>query len=227
MIFQRPKLIPPGGEKRVLMHSCCAPCSGDILQTLVESGLSVTVFFYNPNIHPRREYEIRKEENKKFCLKNGVPFVDADYDTRNWFAKTRGLEWEPERGARCTVCFDLRFEKTADFAVQNGFRVFTSSLGISRWKDMNQINACGVRSAERRGLIYWTYNWRKQGGSDRMIALAKKENFYQQQYCGCVYSLRDTNAHRVSRGRERIEIGKNYYGLPSEAPKTPFPLENP
>lgn len=210
----RVRLEPPDGERRVLLHSCCAPCSGEVIEAMTHSGLELTVFFYNPNIHPRREYLLRKEENIHFCKARGVPFVDADYDPKEWFERARGMEWEPERGIRCTMCFDLRFERTADYAVANGFRVFTSSLGLSRWKDMDQINACGVRAAARRtGLTYWTYNWRKGGGSDRMVEISKREGFYQQQYCGCVYSLRDTNARRERAGRPKVRIGETFYSL--------------
>ena len=147
-----------------------------------------------------------------------MPFVDADYDTVNWFKRARGMEHEPERGIRCTMCFDMRFERTALYAHENGFPVITSSLGISRWKDMNQINGSGERAASHYpDLSYWTFNWRKGGGAARMIDISKREQFYQQEYCGCVYSLRDTNAHRVSQGRPEIEIGKLFYGLDEQA----------
>ena len=209
----RPKLEAPGGASRVLLHSCCAPCEGEVLETLLESSVQPTVFFYNPNIHPKREYELRKSEDKKFCDKVGVEHVDADYDIRNWFERVKGLEWEPERGARCTECFDMRFERTALYAHEHGFSVFSSSLGISRWKNMIQINGCGERAAARYGdLVYWTYNWRKAGGSQRMIEISKREKFYQQEYCGCVFSLRDTNKWRKAKGRKEIAIGETFYG---------------
>ena len=211
--FQRPVLTPPGGEKKVLLHSCCAPCSGEVMEAMLASGVEYTIFFYNPNIHPEREYLLRKDENIRFAEKHGVPFVDADYDTDNWFARAKGMEWEPEKGARCTMCFDMRFERTALYAHENGFAVMTSSLGISRWKDMNQINASGRRATARyEGLSYWDYNWRKGGGADRMIDISKREEFYQQEYCGCVYSFRDTNRKRREAGRAPVEIGKLYYG---------------
>ena len=179
---------------------------------MLESGITPTVFFYNPNIHPKKEYEIRKSEDKKFCEKVGVRHIDVDYDVRNWFDRVKGLEWEPERGARCTTCFDMRFERTALHAHENGFSVYTSSLGISRWKNMAQINGCGERAAQRyQDLFYWTYNWRKSGGSQRMIEISKKEKFYQQEYCGCIFSLRDTNKWRTAQGRKKVVTGKNFY----------------
>jgi predicted adenine nucleotide alpha hydrolase (AANH) superfamily ATPase len=206
-------LDPPGGHRKVLLHSCCAPCSGEVMEAMLASGIDYTIFFYNPNIHPLREYELRKSENIRFAEKFGVPFVDADYDKDNWFARAKGMEWEPERGARCTMCFDMRFERTALYAHEHGFPVITSSLGISRWKDMDQINGCGRRAVARYPeMAYWEYNWRKKGGSARMIDISKRENFYQQEYCGCVYSLRDTNVSRRERGKEPIKLGVKFYG---------------
>ena len=210
--FKRQPIPLPNGQNKVLLHSCCAPCSGEVMEAMLASGIDYTIFFYNPNIHPLKEYELRKEENIRFAEQFGVPFVDADYDKDNWFDRARGMEWEPERGVRCTMCFDMRFERTALYAHENGFPVITSSLGISRWKDMKQINDCGVRAAAHYpDMRYWEFNWRKGGGSSRMIEISKRERFYQQEYCGCIYSLRDSNRHRVASGRERIEIGVQYY----------------
>ncbi len=200
-------------EKRVLMHSCCAPCSGEVIEAIVASGIDLTILFYNPNIHPLKEYELRKEENKRYAQQLEIAFVDLDYDVQDWFARAKGMEYEPERGIRCTMCFDMRFERTALFAYENDFHVFTSSLGISRWKNMEQINDCGTRAAARYGnLQYWTYNWRKGGGGARMYEISKRENFYKQEYCGCIYSLRDTNKFRKERGRDEIKICQNFYG---------------
>jgi predicted adenine nucleotide alpha hydrolase (AANH) superfamily ATPase len=226
----RKPLLPPNGASKVLLHSCCAPCSGEVMEALSASGMDYTIYFYNPNIHPREEYELRKQENIRFAEKEKVPFVDADYDTDNWFARAKGLEHEPERGARCTMCFDMRFDRTALYAHEHGFPVITSCLGLSRWKDMDQINASGERvAANYPGVTYWTYNWRKLGGANRMVEIAKREQFYQQEYCGCVYSLRDTNQWRVANGRARIARGEKYYGVAAEgaaaesAPELPAP----
>ena len=205
-------LETPTGSDHVLLHSCCAPCSGEVMERMAEAGIKFTIFFYNPNIHPEKEYLLRKEENIRFAEKLGVDFIDCDYDTKNWFERVKGLEWEPERGERCTVCFDMRFERTALYAHENGFDTISSCLGISRWKNMQQINDCGQRAVARYpGLHYWTFNWRKKGGSARMVEIAKRERFYQQEYCGCVYSLRDTNRWRLQNGRDRIKIGVEYY----------------
>ncbi|MBA3582481.1 MAG: epoxyqueuosine reductase QueH [Gammaproteobacteria bacterium] len=211
--YERPHLIPPNGETNVLLHSCCAPCAGEVMDAMRAAGLQLTIFFYNPNIHPSAEYELRKQENIRYAERFDIPFIDADYDTDNWFERVKGLEWEPERGERCTACFDMRFERTALYAHEHGFKVFTSSLGISRWKDMNQINGSGERAAVRYPLLdYWTYNWRKDGGAQRMIELSKREQFYQQEYCGCIYSLRDTNKWRKENDRDIIARGVKFYG---------------
>ena len=210
--YSRPELEFPHNDKKLLLHSCCAPCAGEIMEAVAASGIDTTVYFYNPNIHPEEEYLIRKEENIKFCEKLGFNFIDADYDTDNWFERVQGLEQEPERGKRCTQCFDMRFEKSALYAVENDFPVFATTLGISRWKDMNQINNSGTRAANRyEELMYWDFNWRKQGGSSRMIEISKRENFYQQEYCGCVYSLRDTNRWRMQNDKSRIIRGIKFY----------------
>ena len=210
--FKLDPLTPPISDNKVLLHTCCAPCCGEVIQAMQASGITVTLFFYNPNIHPIKEYEYRKLENIRYAEKNNISFIDADYDVDRWFDRIKGLENEPERGERCTKCFDMRFERTALYAHEHGFRTFTSSLGISRWKDFNQINGCGERAADRYSdLHYWTVNWRKRGGSERMYKIAKEENFYKQEYCGCVYSLRDTNQWRKKTNRKPIHFGQEFY----------------
>lgn len=206
------KLELPNNKNHLLLHSCCAPCSGEVIQRLLDSGIKFSVFFYNPNIHPLEEYKIRKDENKKFTQKNNIPFIDADYDIKNWFKQTKGMEWEPERGKRCSTCFEMRFLKTAEYAHKNNFDIFSSTLGISRWKDMDQINQAGKWAAKKiPNLEYWTFNWRKNNGSQRMLSISKDENFYKQEYCGCIYSLRDTNIWRYQNSRNKITIGQSFY----------------
>ena len=210
--YNRPKLETPNGESSLLLHSCCAPCAGEIMEAVAASEIKTTVYFYNPNIHPIQEYELRKEENKRYCQKLDFNFIDADYDKDNWFKRIKGLENEPERGKRCTKCFDMRFERSALYAHENNFFLFATTLGISRWKDLDQVNNSGLRAADRySGLNFWDFNWRKAGGSPRMIEISKREEFYQQEYCGCVYSLRDTNKWRKENNRPRVIRGQKYY----------------
>ena len=212
--YIRPILNMPVMDNKLLLHSCCAPCAGEIMDAVAASGIDTTIFFYNPNIHPKEEYEIRKNENIRYANKLGFDFVDADYDKENWFERVQGLENEPERGKRCTVCFDMRFERSALYAFENNFKVFATTLGISRWKDLNQINTSGLKAAKRYNEVqFWDFNWRKQGGSARMLEISKQENFYKQEYCGCVYSLRDTNRWRKSNGRKIVKRGINFYEL--------------
>ena len=210
--YERPQLETPNGESSLLLHSCCAPCAGEIMEAVAASEIKTTVYFYNPNIHPIQEYELRKEENKRYCQKLGLDFIDGDYDKDNWFKRIKGLENEPERGERCTKCFDMRFERSALYAHENNFFLFATTLGISRWKDLDQVNNSGLRAADRySGLNFWDFNWRKAGGSPRMIEISKREEFYQQEYCGCVYSLRDTNKWRKENNRPRVIRGQKYY----------------
>ena len=210
--YLRSKLVTPKGEDKLLLHSCCAPCAGEIMEAVAASDIETTVYFYNPNIHPIEEYTIRKDENKRFCDQLRFEFIDADYDKENWFERIKGLEEEPERGERCTKCFDMRFERSALYAHENNYPLFATTLGISRWKDLNQVNEAGIRAAHRySNLSYWDFNWRKKGGSARMIEISKREKFYQQEYCGCVFSLRDTNRWRKENNRSRIIRGVKHY----------------
>ncbi len=130
-------------EGRILLHSCCAPCSGAVLECLIQNGLDVTVFFSNSNIVPRDEYELRKAELMRYCDALGVECVDDDYDHEAWLDGVRGLENEPERGARCSRCFRLRLYRAASYAAGHGFALLATTLASSRWKDIDQVNAAG------------------------------------------------------------------------------------
>ncbi len=176
--------------KRVLLHACCAPCCASIIKRLSDSGFEVTVFFYNPNVYPREEYAKRKQEVIRYAGKNRIFFVDGDYDPDRWFEWTKGYDESPERGERCGLCFDMRLKKTAAYAAENEFQVFTSSLGISRWKDFDQVTRSGKKAASLfPGTIYCDINWRKDGGIELMSRITHEEKFYRQDYCGCLYSL--------------------------------------
>ncbi len=168
----------PGDEKRILLHSCCAPCSCAILETMKAAGLEVTVYFYNPNIHPREEYEKRKAEIVRYAAKQGITLIDGDYHAEQWFEMTRGHEQDPERGERCSLCFLMRFVKTAEYAFANQFPVFTSSLVMSQWKDFDQVTAAGREAALwYPGIRFWDYVWRGEGRVERMNQIIRDENF--------------------------------------------------
>ena len=206
--------LPRNGSKSVLLHSCCAPCSGAMVEAMIDRGLKVTIFFYNPNIHPRKEYEIRKEENKRYAQKKGIPFVDCDYDAESWFKRMGGLELEPERGVRCSACFDMRMEVTAAYAAEYGFNCFTTTNATSRWKDIVQVNSAGLYAARKYdGMEFWLHDWQTDEMTQRKYEVSVDERFYKQEYCGCAYSLRDSNIWRKQQGIMPIKIGGDEAGL--------------
>lgn len=212
-IIQLPNKIKyPFKKEKLLLHSCCAPCTGGIIELLLHSDIKFDLFFYNPNIHPEKEYVLRKQNAKQFADKKNLNFIDAGYDPEKWFERVRLWKKIPERGKRCEKCFDIRLETTAAYAHLNGYKIFSSSCGISRWKDMHQVTQCGLNAAkDYPTLTYWDYNWRKDGGSQTMYTIAKKEKFYKQEYCGCAYSLKKENALRKSQGESSISFGQTYY----------------
>ncbi len=176
--------------KKVLLHSCCAPCSSAIIEWMLKNGIRPTVFYYNPNIYPQEEYEIRKAEAIRFVTAQGLDFVDADYDYEHWREAVAGLEQEPERGKRCLQCFTLRLMETAKYGVEHGFEAFTTTLASSRWKSLEQINEAGRRAASQYpSIVFWDQNWRKGGLQERRNQLLKEYGFYNQQYCGCEFSM--------------------------------------
>lgn len=175
----------------VLLHSCCAPCSSAILEWLLGHDCAPTVFYFNPNIFPQEEYLVRKNECKRYCGKLGVPFVDGDYDHALWREAVKGLEREPERGARCRVCFGVRMLATARAAARLGIESFTTTLAGSRWKRLDQIREAALEAASLTpGTRYWDVNWRKGGLQQRRGELLKIEGFYNQLWCGCEFSMR-------------------------------------
>jgi len=175
---------------KVLLHSCCAPCSSAIIEWMLQHNIKPTVFYFNPNIYPQEEYEIRKAEAVRFVTSQGLDFVDADYNYQRWRQGVTGLEEEPERGKRCLKCFTLRLTETARYASEHGFEVFTTTLASSRWKSLEQINEAGRQAAARYpGTTFWEQNWRKGGLQERRNQLLKEYGFYNQQYCGCEFSM--------------------------------------
>ncbi|MBN1159259.1 MAG: epoxyqueuosine reductase QueH [Bacteroidales bacterium] len=199
------KLSIPAGASKVLLHSCCAPCSTAIVDYLTEQGIETMIFYFNPNTFPLGEYEVRKAENIRLAQFLGVTFVDGGYDHNGWLRETRDLKNEPEGGKRCLLCFKIRLAETARFAHENGFSVFTTTLASSRWKNLEQIKDAGRYAAGLfPGLIFWEQNWRKHGLTERRKELTVQHNFYNQQYCGCEYSLRDANNWREKHGKPLI-----------------------
>lgn len=177
----------------LLLHSCCAPCSSQVISTLT-NFFNITILYYNPNIYPKEEYLKRKEEQKKLLNKiesiNKLNIIDCDYDNEIYEQTIKGLEKEKEGGARCYKCFSLRLEKTAKIGEENNYDYFSTTLTISPHKNSKIINIIG-KSLEEKYNIKWLYSdYKKKDGYKKSIELSKKYNLYRQNYCGCIYSKR-------------------------------------
>ena len=184
-------VIVPEGADRVLLHACCAPCSTAIVEWMVNHGVTPVVFYFNPNIYPREEYVIRKEESKRHAELLGLEWVDGDYDHARWMECAKGMEHEPERGRRCLECFKMRLVEAAKEARKRGITHFATTLASSRWKSIEQVNEAGMAAQEKvPGTVFWAQNWRKGGLYERRNQLLKEYQFYNQQYCGCEFSMR-------------------------------------
>ena len=184
------RLDVPDKTAHVLLHTCCAPCSSAVVECMLENRLKPTVFYFNPNIDPQAEYERRKAESIRYVKSLNLHFVDGDYDHDGWKATMQGLEYEPERGRRCLSCFAMRIKETARYAADHGFTVFATTLSASRWKDPAQIAKAGHDAASLfPNVAFWAQNWRKGGLSERRNELVKQYNFYNQNWCGCEYSV--------------------------------------
>ena len=181
------KMTPYKFMEKFLLHTCCAPCSIAIIDEL-KNRFDLTIFFYNPNIYPAEEYLKRKAEVIKVCNEWNVPMVDTDYETKKWDRAVKGLENEPEMGARCPVCINLRLAKTADYAAQNGFIYFGASLTMGRNKKAEVIHPLGQALSQRYGLKFYAEDWKKQGRQEKALKLVEKRGTYRQNYCGCLYS---------------------------------------
>lgn len=170
---------------KLLLLSCCAPCSVGVITNLAEKGQDFAVMFFNPNIKPEAEYQKRLKENERICKELNVPFIEGDYVPELWQEATKGLETEPERGKRCDQCFYMRLKVGAEYAKAHGFTRITSVFGISRFKDFDQVCRAGKKVENETGIPYDTTNWRKNGGLERTEQLGKAKNLYRQTYCGC------------------------------------------
>lgn len=194
------------GYKKLLVLSCCAPCSCGAIKKLVESGTDVTVLFYNPNIFPKQEHDKRLEEQRRVCEALGAHFVALAYEPDVWEKAVAGLENEPERGKRCSVCFELRLRQAQEYAKTHGFEALTSVLGVSRYKDLAQVNAAARRAWMKVGKPYWANDWRKNGVEELRRALVKEFKMYQQTYCGCKYSLAASQMRRDGEKHDEKEM---------------------
>ena len=170
---------------RFLLLSCCAPCSCAVIEKLAREKADFTVVFYNPNIRPLAEYQKRCYENKRLCINYNINFIELEYDNKRWCELTKGMENLPERGERCSVCFGMRLRRVFEYAKDNGFDAVASVLGVSRYKDLNQVNRAAHAEAARAGLPYLDIEGRKGGMQERRRQLIKELSLYNQTYCGC------------------------------------------
>jgi predicted adenine nucleotide alpha hydrolase (AANH) superfamily ATPase len=174
---------------KLLLHSCCAPCSAAIVEYLLYKDIRPIIFFYNPNIDPEEEYLKRKFELERFARSEGLQTIDGDYRHDLWLAAVAGMESEPERGRRCLACFRHRLTEAARVAVENSCDTLATTLASSRWKNLNQIAEAGRDAVEPFvGLSFWDRNWRKGGLSERRRILLNERGFYNQTWCGCEFS---------------------------------------
>jgi predicted adenine nucleotide alpha hydrolase (AANH) superfamily ATPase len=191
------KLIKENIRPSLLIHSCCAPCSSYVLEYL--SGyFDITIFYYNPNIHPEEEYIRRVEEQQNLIrtmqLKSEVHFIRGEYHPEDYYEKIKGLEEEAEGGSRCFVCYELRLREAAKLAAKKGFDYYTTTLSISPYKNAEKLNEIGNTLAQEYGVKYLPSDFKKKNGYKRSIELSREYHLYRQNYCGCIYSMRDGNS---------------------------------
>lgn len=173
-------------KDKALVHACCAPCATYCFEKLTSDGWDVTGYFYNPNIHPEKEYNIRK--NELFRLYSNVILEEDSVEV--WHDSVKGFDQEKEGGKRCEICFKLRLEKAAIYAKDNGYDAFTTVLTVSPHKNSTVINQIGLKLAEKYGIRFIEEDFKKNNGFKRAMELSKQYDLYRQSYCGCVYSIR-------------------------------------
>mgnify|MGYP000020605457 CR=1 FL=1 len=176
------------GKEHILLHACCATCAGYVLEKL-STDYTPVLYYCNPNIYPPQEYTIRRDELKDYALKKNITFIEEEYDPERWQQTIKGLENEPEKGRRCYQCFYFRLQQTALFAQKNDIERFTTTLTVSPHKNSKMILEIGRNIGESNQLIFLAQDFKKQDGFKKTMAIAKEENFYRQNYCGCQYSF--------------------------------------
>ena len=198
-----------GKRPRLLLHSCCGPCSAPVLEYLTQY-FDVTLFWYNPNIWPQEEFDLRLEEQQKLIramgLEKQVRVVCRPRNSEVWYRATEGLEHEPEGGTRCTECFRLRLREAAAYAAENGFDCYCSTLTLSRHKDPLRINALGERFEEEFGIPWLPSEFKKRGRELRSKQLCEQYGIYRQDYCGCEYSARKDLPVEISKEKKESEV---------------------
>lgn len=185
-------LNPP----RLMLHSCCAPCSSAVLEYLSEY-FSITVFYYNPNIFPETEFRHRIDEQKRLIselpCKNKVTFIERGWQSERFYSAIKGLEHISEGGERCFACYRLRLEETAKLAAELGYDYYTTTLSISPYKNASKLNEIGEELAKKYNVMHLPADFKKKNGYKRSIELSEKYNLYRQDYCGCIFSQKERN----------------------------------
>lgn len=185
---------------RLFLHSCCAPCSSYVLEYL-SRFFEITVFYFNPNIAPEEEYRKRVEEQKRLIEQlpavHPIRFVEGRYEPEEFYQRVKGLEQEPEGGARCRVCFALRLEETARLAAEGGYDYYTTTLSISPLKNAQILAQTALEMGEKWGVSWLPSDFKKKEGYKRSIQLSADYNLYRQNYCGCVFSRPKENKTKI------------------------------
>lgn len=186
-------------SSKMLLHICCAPCSTSVVELLRGRSYHITGYFYNPNIHPESEYYKRQEELKRYAKIAGFDIICDEYDYKNWFEAVKGKEDLPEGSERCSICFEIRLKKAAEFALKNGYETFATTLTVSPHKDAKKINQIGTNIAKDLRLTFYEADFKKRGGFDRSVKLSKEFGLYRQSYCGCIFSKNESEMRRSKR----------------------------
>ena len=194
-----------GKDKKpsLLLHVCCAPCSTACLEVL-KDYFDITVLYYNPNIHPKEEFDKRFDELLSYIerSKKQIKSICPKYDANEFFDAVKGLEHEKEGGKRCEVCFNLRLEKTAQITKEKGFDYFTTTLTLSPYKNSELLNQIGKAVAEKYELNYLFSDFKKNDGYKKSIELSKEYNLYRQDYCGCIYSKMEREQQKKEQSQD-------------------------
>jgi len=178
------------GKEKLLLHTCCAPCSVYVINQLLDN-YNVTVIFNNPNIFPEDEYLLRLSEVRNYCRKRNIDYVENEFAPDKWFDFIKGYENEPETGFRCDLCFLYRLSETASFAKNNNFDCFTTTLTIGRQKNSKKIIDLGLKIQDKYGVRFLEYDFKKKNGTQIADWLSNQMGLYKQNYCGCVFSKND------------------------------------
>lgn len=202
------ELQKAGEVPTLFLHSCCAPCSSYVLEYL-SKYFAITVFYYNPNIYPDEEYYKRVEEQKQFIKRlptlHPIEFVEGNFDKEAFYRMAKGMEELPEGKERCFACYELRLRETAEYAKRLGMDYFTTTLSISPLKNAGKLNEIGKRLSEEDGVKYLFSDFKKRNGYKRSVELSKEYGMYRQDYCGCVFSMRERERNRQKQSEKEME----------------------